>query len=149
MTTSFFLVLYLAIFLLLHATVWQWLPFISPNMPPDPPSNLTASTSVLTNFDSTGMLFFYTANGKYLFAYLNLTSLSVVQNTLKNILKIQNENTFQSYFENTKYKQFSIILKSIQKIVFLKHFFGGRWWGQSTGLDPTISPQPPPTCGGW
>src|SRR6476619_1773879 len=42
------------------------------------PSNLNATISFLTNSDSTGSLFFYTANGKYLSACLNLTLFHLV-----------------------------------------------------------------------
>ena len=74
---SFFLVLYLAIFLLLLPLSGNSTHSFS-DIPHDSPSNLNATISFLTNSDSTGSLFFYTANGKYLSACLNLTLFHLV-----------------------------------------------------------------------
>src|SRR6476469_10430698 len=69
---SFFLVLYLAIFLFLLLLSGNVTHSFS-NIPHDSPSNLNAIISFLINSDSTGSLFFYTAIGKYLSACFNLT----------------------------------------------------------------------------
>src|SRR6476469_3175620 len=74
---SFFLVLYLAIFLLLLPLSGNGTHSFS-DIPHDCPSNLNATISFLTNSDSTGSLFFYTANGKYLSGCLNLTLFHLV-----------------------------------------------------------------------
>src|SRR6478609_3747374 len=78
---SFFLVLYLAIFLLLLPLSGNGTHSFS-DIPHDSPSNLNATISFLTNSDSTGSLFFYTANGKYLSACLNLTLFHLVTNII-------------------------------------------------------------------
>src|SRR6476469_6729364 len=74
---SFFLVLYLAIFLLLLPLSGNGTHSFF-DIPHDSPSNLNATISFLTESDSTGSLFFYTANGKYLSACLNLTLFHLV-----------------------------------------------------------------------
>src|SRR6478609_11029924 len=74
---SFFLVLYLAIFLFLLPLSGNGTHSFS-DIPRDSPSNLNATISFLTNSDFTGSLFFYTANGKYLSACLNLTLFHLV-----------------------------------------------------------------------
>src|SRR6478609_9470483 len=78
---SFFLVLYLAIFLLLLPLSGNGTHSFS-NIPHDSPSNLNATISFSTNSDSTGALFFNIADGKYLSACLNLTLFHLVTNII-------------------------------------------------------------------
>src|SRR6476469_7113247 len=68
---SFFLVLYLVIFLLLLPLSGNSAHSVS-DIPHNSPSNLTATISFLTNSDSTGSQFFYNVNVKYLSVCLNL-----------------------------------------------------------------------------